>query len=390
VIAETIPFTPSARVLRRFQGLAVVGLAALGAGFYFAPQRAWLDFLMASYALVCLGLAGLFFVALHYATGAGWSVAIRRVPEAMTAAVPVGAVGVLTVFLARPGIYSWYGEHFNTAEGYMGFKQTWLSHPFFVGRAVFYIALWLIFRAVLLRTSRGQDSTGAFAATQKNTAVGTAFLVVFGLSFWLASYDWVMSLEPHWYSTIFGVYNFAGLFESGLAVMALLVVWLRRDALRGTASREHLQDLSTLLFAFATFWMYIWFSQYMLIWYANLPEETLYFIKRTDGPWLALFVLTALLNWVVPFFLLLPRGNKRNPRVVAWAAVIVVLGRALDLYLMFLPPVMGANPEFHLWEAGAFLALIGVFGLTVIRGLRQAPLVPVGDPYLPESLHYHA
>lgn len=388
--AETIQFSPSPRVVRRLQALAAAGLAALGAGFYYAPQRAWLDFLMASYALVCLGLAGLFFVALQYATGAGWSVAIRRVPEAMTAALPVGAAGLLTVFLARPAIYSWYGEHFEAAEGYLGFKQAWLAHPFFVGRAVFYIALWMIFRAVLLRTSRQQDSTGAFSATQKNTAVGTAFLVVFGITMWLASYDWVMSLEPHWYSTIFGVYNFAGLFESGLAVIALLVVWLRRDALRETANREHLQDLSTLLFAFATFWMYIWFSQYMLIWYANLPEETLYYIKRTDGAWLVLFALTAFLNWVVPFFLLLPRSNKRNPSVVAWAAVIVLVGRALDLYLMFLPPAMGVNPEFHLWEAGAFLAVIGVFGLTVIRGLRQAPLVPVGDPYLPESLHYHA
>lgn len=387
---EPIPFAPSERVLQRFRVLAVAGLALIAAGMVFDPQRAWLDFLMASFALVCLGLAGLFFVALQYATGAGWSVAIRRVPEAMTAALPAGAAGLLAVFLLRPGIYSWYGEHFNATEGYMGFKQAWLSHPFFVGRAVFYIALWMIFRAVLLRTSRGQDSTGEFAATRKNTAVGTVFLVVFGITLWLASYDWVMSLEPRWYSTIFGVYNFAGLFESGLAVIALLVVWLRRDALRGTANREHLQDLSTLLFAFATFWMYIWFSQYMLIWYANLPEETLYFIKRTGGPWMALFVLNVLLNWVVPFFLLLPRGNKRNPRIVAWAAGIVLLGRALDLYLMFLPPVMGRYPEFHLWEAGAFLAAAGVFGLAVIRGLRQAPLVPVGDPYLPESLHYHA
>ena len=387
---EAVEFVPSSKAVRILQALSALGASVLLAGFFLAPQRVWPDLLLGSYGLVCLGLAGVFFVALQYVTGSSWSVAIRRVPEAMTAALPAGAIGLLVVLFARPSLYPWRGGHLETVEGYVGFKQVWLSEPFFLARAVFYLALWLVFRTLLLRTSRQQDSSGAFSATQKNIRLGTAFIVLFGISFWLASFDWVMSLEPMWYSTIFGVYNFAGLFESGLAAIAILVVWLQRTALRHTATREHLQDLSTLLFAFATFWMYIWFSQYMLIWYANIPEETSYFIRRVHGAWGVLFVLDVVLNWVVPFLILLPRANKRNPRVLAGVAVAVLLGRALDLYLMILPPFAGAKPVFGFWEAGVLLGTAGVFGLVVLRALRQAPLVPIGDPYLQESLHYHA
>lgn len=383
-------FVPSPRTVHTLQVLAAFGAVAAIAGFFLAPQRIWPGLLLASYALVCLGLAGLFFVALQYVTGASWSVAIRRVPEAMSAALPVGAIGMLLVLLARPSLYPWRGGHLGPAEGYLGFKQVWLSEPFFLARALFYLVLWLVFRALLLRTSRRQDSTGAFTETQRNIRLGTAFVVLFGISFWLASYDWVMSLEPEWYSTIFGVYNFAGLFESGLAAIAFLVVWLRSSALRHTVTRDHLQDLSTLLFAFATFWMYIWFSQYMLIWYANLPEETSYFIRRVHGLWGALFVFNVVLNWAVPFLVLLPRANKRNPRVLAATAVVVLVGRALDLYFMILPPFAGARPVLGLWELGILSGVVGLFGLTVLRALRQAPLVPIGDPYLGESLHYHA
>jgi hypothetical protein len=136
--------------------------------------------------------------------------------------------------------------------------------------------------------------------------------------------------------------------------------------------------------------MYIWFSQYMLIWYANLPEETSYFIRRVHGLWGALFVFNVVLNWAVPFLVLLPRANKRNPRVLAATAVVVLVGRALDLYFMILPPFAGARPVLGLWELGILSGVVGLFGLTVLRALRQAPLVPIGDPYLGESLHYHA
>ena len=199
-----------------------------------------------------------------------------------------------------------------------------------------------------------------------------------------------MSLEPHWYSTIFGVYNFAGLFLGGLAAIIILAVWLERmGALRHILTEEHLLDLGRLLFAFSTFWAYIWFCQYMLIWYANFPEETGYFIHRLRGHWEPLFLLNVFLNWVVPFFVLLPRASKRSAGVLLKVSVVILLGRWLDLYLMILPPLAGAEPVFGVWEVGLMIGAVAGGALVFFRSLAQAPLIPVKDPYLAESLHHH-
>jgi hypothetical protein len=377
--------------MRPWQLLAAAGGSILLAGLWVAPERAWPMLLLASYALLSLGLAGIFFVALQYVARATWSIALRRVPEAMTALLPVGALGLAIVFLARPSLYPWQGMAGEGAEGLFAFKRAWLSQPFFQARAAFYLLLWLALAAAIVRTSRQQDSTGEPELTHRNERVSAAFLVVFGLTFWLAVSDWIMSLEPAWYSTIFGVYNFAGMFLAGLAAMAILVVWLRSaGGLERTVTPEHLLDLGRLLSAFATFWAYLWFSQYMLIWYANLPEEAFYFSRRQEGVWALLFVLNFLLNWALPFLVLLRRDAKQNPTMLVSAAILVLLGRALDLYLMIVPPFAGAEPVFGLWEAGALAGTVGVFALVAVWSLRQAPLVPIGDPYLPESLHYHA
>ena len=181
-----------------------------------------------------------------------------------------------------------------------------------------------------------------------------------------------------------------GVIWGGLAAICLLVVWLRNTtALRDFVNEEHLHDLGKLLFAFSTFWMYIWFSQYMLIWYANITEETSYFIRRQHGFWEPIFLLNIFLNWVIPFLVLMPASAKRNPSTLAKVAIIVLLGRWVDLYLMIFPPLIGQTPVFGFWEIGSIL---GVFGLSVAvfqRTLRQAPLVPLNDPRLEESLHYH-
>ena len=384
-------FDPPAKVVSMSRILTALGALTVLLGFFLAPQRIWPDLLLASYALLGLGLAGVFFVALQYVSGASWSVALRRIPEAMTAALPAGAVGLAVVLLGRPSLYPWMGGAAEAVKGFPGFRQAWLSPSFFLLRSAGYLLVWLFFAWAIVRNSRSQDSSGDIALTRRNTRLSAAFMVIFGITFWLASYDWVMTLEPRWYSTIFGIYHFASLFLGGLAAISLLAVWLHKNgALRHTLTSEHRLDLGRLLFAFSTFWMYIWFSQYMLIWYANLPEETSYFIRRIGPGWGRLFVLNVLLNWAVPFLVLLPRANKQNPRVLGGVSIVVLLGRALDLYLMILPPFTGAKPVFGVWEAGVLLGTVGLFVLVFLRALRQAPLVPIADPRLQESLHYHA
>ncbi len=373
-------------VSRMLKVFVALGALTLAAGIFLAPERVWPNFLLVNYYLLGVGLAGLVFVALLYVTTGAWGVALRRVPEAMTAAIPLAALGLGILFLARPSLYSWTQP---SPEPVPAFRHFWLSQPFFTLRAGLYLLLWIFFARRMVRDSRRQDEDGDLAHTRHNLRRSALFLVIFGVTFWLASYDWIMSLEPSWSSTIFGIYNFAGLFSSGVAAIIVLAVHLERlGPLHGVLTEDHLHDLGKLLFAFSTFWMYIWFSQYMLIWYANIPEETVYFTRRLHGYWQPLFLLNILLNWAVPFLALLSRPAKRRAGTLVKVAVVVLAGRWLDLYLMILPTYVGPQPAFSAWELGLMLGALGLFVLIFFHAFRQAPVVPVRDPYLEESLHY--
>ncbi|MBI3682666.1 MAG: hypothetical protein HY235_20010 [Acidobacteria bacterium] len=368
--------------------MTLAGAVTAAAGLLLAPQRTWANLLLACLFLLGLGLAGIFFVALQYATGAGWSVAFRRVPEAMSAVLPYGAAGLLLVLLLRPSLYSWTESL--PGDPAFWFKRLWLNYPFFLLRSAVYLGLWILFSRRIVGLSRRQDRDNDVRFTRSNIRLSVLFIVVFAFTCWLASFDWIMSLEPEWYSTIFGVYNFAGLFSSGLAMILVLAITLERAGpLRGYLTADHLHDLGKLLFAFSTFWMYIWFSQYMLIWYANIPEETNYFVRRLNGFWEPVFILNFLLNWAAPFAVLLHVPAKRSPGMLLKIAWTVLVGRWVDLYLMILPTFAGKLPVFGIWEVGIIAGAAGLFFLVVLRALGQAEIVPGNDPFLEESLHYH-
>jgi hypothetical protein len=381
-----LSFHPSRRVIFLCGGLAVLGGGALLAGLLEAPERVWPNLLLVSYYLLSLGLGALVFVALQYVTGAGWSVGFRRVPEAMVAIIPVGALGLGLVFLARPSLYPWTGSSAE-AEASTPLHQAWFNQPFFLARSAVYVACWLLLGITLVRTSRRQDKDSDSAHTHKNVQVSAAFLVVFAVTFWLASCDWLMSLEPEWYSTIFAVYQFAGLFLGSLAGIIHLAAWLRwLGPFRHVFIREHVHDLGKLLFGFSSFWMYLWFCQYMLIWYVNNPEETTYFTRRLDGAWRPLFLLNIVLNWGIPFLVLLPRATKERVGVLAVVSLVVLAGRWLDLYLGILPSSGDPQPASVAWEVGLLVGAAGLFALVFFAALGKAAVIPVGDPFLPESV----
>jgi hypothetical protein len=378
-------FHPSEKLQRRFRQFAIAGALIALVGFLITPERAWLMLLLFCYLLIGVAMAGTVFVALHYVIGAAWSTAVRRIAEAMALLLPLGGAGMLLVLFVHPSVYPWVGMH-----DLPPFKQVWLAIGFFRARAIFYLLIWTLFTWALISGSRRQDEDGEVAHTFRNTRVSAAFLVVFGITFWLASYDWIMSLEPDWASTIFGMYNFAGMFLAGLAVLTLLTLYLQqRRPLAYAITAQHLHDLGKLVFAFSTFWMYLWFSQYMLIWYANIPEETIYFVRRWQGFWGPLFLLNVALNWVIPFLVLLPRMNKQRPGVLAKICLLLLAGRFLDLWLMVAPPFQAGRPHFGLVEIGLVLLCIGGFGLGFFAVFRRAPVLPLRDPRLAESLHYH-
>lgn len=385
----TTEFSPGA--LRMFLLLVALGAAVVAGGLVLDPQRIWPNLLLAGFYVVGVGLAAGLLVAFSHISNAGWLTAIRRVPEAMASNVYVGGLWMILLLAGVHSLYEWSHADAVAADELLQKKEFWLNVPFFSVRTVVYVALWSLCTYLLVRTSRQQDETGDVGLTLRNRSIAAVFTVVFTLTFWIASMDWIMSLEPHWYSTIFGVYNFSGTFTAGVAAVTVAVIVLRRRGyLKEFVRDDHLHDLGKLLFAFSTFWMYIWFSQYLLIWYANIPEETIYFIKRETAGWGTFTILVLLFNWVIPFIVLMPRSAKRNEGVLLRVSMVVLVGHWIDLFWMILPTFMPGSPAFNIWEVGPIVLAGGVVCLATIRSLTRARLIPVKDPMLPESLTYHS
>jgi hypothetical protein len=362
---------------------ALAGGLTLLAGLVISPARIWPAVFVANHFMLELALAGIFFVAVQYVSVARWSVGIRRIPETMALLLPIGAIGLLAILQFHPQLYPWMGG----GEQLQGFKKVWLNLTFFRARTMTYLASWLVFAFAIVRTSRRQDRDGSVLHTRRNVRLAAGFLVVLAVTLILASFDWLMSLEPRWYSTIFGFYDFASLFTGGIAVIILLALAVERLApAQFVLTEEARHDLGKLLFAFCTFWGYIWFCQYMLIWYTNIPEEASYYVERLRGGWGTLFLLNLFLNWAIPFFALLPRRAKQSRRTLLRIALVVLAGRWLDLYLMIIPPLAGSRPVLGIWEVGVAIGALALFALLFFRTLGKAPLVPRRDPHYVESL----
>lgn len=372
--------------------IAGIGAASFAAGLFVDPTRAWSNWLLAALYFTTLALFGTFFIAIGYLTKAGWHVALRRVPEAMTAWLPV-ALGAMLVLGAGMGyLYEWVHAHDDGSHHahLLHHKAPWLNQWFFLGRIVIYFGIWIGISRALTSNSRRQDTDGELAHTHANVRTSAIFGVLFALTMSAASFDWVMSLEPSWFSTIFGIYQFAGLFQGGIAALIVLVILLRRMGyLRDTLNENHLHNLGQWLIALSVFWAYIWFSQLMLIWYSNIPEETTYFIRRSQGEWWALsYVVNPILNFAVPFLVLLPRPAKRSEYVLLRVALIVLVGHWIDLWIAIMPYALPAGPGFSFFEIGTTLGFGAAFILVFFKALERAPLVPLRDPYLQESLHH--
>ena len=388
---------PNKSVLSHSKTTTLLWIAALCAlvlvaGLFLAPDRAWSNLLIGTFFVTTIGLGGTVFVALTYVTGGGWQVAFRRVPEAMAMIVPTAGCALLVVLFLRMKSYGWH-HHGHGDAGTFWFKELWLTPAFWFARAIGYVLVWSILGGWLVSRSRSKPPVGSPQTfLTKNTRMAAVFLAIYALTFSLASADWIMALEPMWFSTMWGVYNFSGMILAALAVVVILCILLSQAGgpLAGIFRTDHLHDLGRLLIGFSCFWMYIWFSQYMLIWYSNIPEETSYFITRTHGPWAPVVIVSIVLNWVVPFFVLLPRPAKRSASVMMKIAVVLLVGRWVDLWLMVSPSTMGATPAFGLWEVAGIGCIAAILLPLLFRSFPDADPVPTNDPYLPESLHYHA
>lgn len=364
-------------------GIGVIGFAA---GLYMNDARLWPSFLLNGFFFLTLALGALVFISINRVANAGWDTAFRRVPEAMMSYLPLGSLAMLALFFGRNTLYEGLRSFFGYNGKPMVFKNAWLSTPFFFGRMAFFLGLWVLFAWLIKRESRRQDTDGDPKHTTKGRKYAAVFLAIFALTFTFASFDWLMSIEPLFYSTIYAFYVISGLLLSGFASITILVIVSRRRGLLPEVNENHLLNLGKLVFGFSTFWAYIWLCQYILIYYANLPEETIYYIRRMQTPgWKALFFANIFLNWLIPFAMLLSRGAKKSDGWLLTACGVVLVGHWVDLYQMIFPAF--EHPVIvGLVDVAIVIGFTSLFLQTFANGLRKSALVAKNDPYLAESL----
>ncbi len=366
--------------------VGVVACVALGAG---NPRQFFFSWLVSFLFFLSLSLGALFYVLIQYAAQGGWGIVLRRIAENTFAVLPVMAALFLPILLGLRDIYSWTAAGAADHDLLLHWKSPYLNVPFFLLRAALYFTCWSLIALVWYRGSRGQDTTGDPAVSARLRRFAGPAIVVLAVTQTFASIDWIMSLTPHWYSTIFGVYFFAGSFLGFLAFLSIVAVVMRSAGLLETViSTEHLHDVGKLLFAFTAFWAYIGFSQFFLIWYANLPEETIWFKVRLEGSWRLVSLLLMVGHFLLPFFFLMGRTVKRNGATLLVGGLWLLAMHFVDLYWQVMPVLHPEGLGPSLLDVAAFLAVGGCFVAASSSLMKRQALVPLRDPRLTESLAF--
>ncbi len=351
-----------------------------------------------------LGIIGLFFVAIQYAAQAGWSAPIKRIPLAMGQWIPFAGILMLVIwFVAKGDLFHWthhdlyqvgsadYDEILDKKSVYFFWLGEKGGFPtFYILRMVIFFGLWYWFYTMIKKHMMAEDVEGGTQHWTSARKISAIFLVIFAVSSSVAAWDWVMSIDPHWFSTMFGWYVFASWWVAGLATITLIVVNLKEAGYLKMVNSNHLHDLGKFIFAFSIFWTYIWFSQFMLIYYANIPEETVYFIERIkNAPYSWIFYLNLILNFVLPFLLLMTRDAKRHIAMLKLVCPIIIVGHWFDFYNMVTPGIMQYDGGLGLLEIGLALIFFALFLFVSLNALSKMPLVAKNDPMMAESLNHH-
>ena len=353
------------------------------------PKQFFFSWLVSFLFFLSLALGALFFVLIQYASQGGWGVVLRRIGETVFATVPVTAVLFLPLLLGLHDLYSWTVPGAAEHDALLRWKAPFLNVPFFLIRAALYFAAWCFIALLYYRGSRSQDRTGDPAVSARLRRLAGPAIIVLALTQTFASIDWMMSLTPHWYSTIFGVYFFAGSFVGFIALLSVVAVAMRRAGLLDTViSTEHLHDVGKFLFAFTAFWAYIAFCQFLLIWYANLPDETIWYQARLQGSWKTVTIVIMAGHFGVPFFYLMGRAVKRRGSTLAIGGAWLLAMHFLDLYWQVMPTLHPDGIRPSVLDVAAFVAIGGCFVAAAGWLMRREALVPLRDPRLAESLAF--
>jgi hypothetical protein len=401
----TSPSTPPLQDSGRlFQILAGTGVGALALGLILGlvcgdGLRQFMHSYLVSFCYVLsIALGALFFVAVNHVCRAGWSICVRRICEILAANMLLMAILfaplLLGVMAGSHGLYEWVNPELANAESeefnaLIAHKRPYLNVPFFALRALGYFVIWWLLTRFFLKRSIEQDETGDPDLTLSMERWSGPSLLLFAVTVTLASIDWLMSLEAEWFSTIFGLYFFAGSVVSSLAAITLTAMGLQRwGRLDSSVTVEHYHDLGKLMLGFVVFWGYMGFSQYMLIWYANVPEETVWYLERQSGGWLYLTLALLFGHLFIPFFGLLSREVKRSRPLLAFWAVWLLVFHWLDLYWLVMPSLGLESPPFGLMDLVILVGMVSLYAASFLRVAGTKPLVARRDPRIAESLAF--
>lgn len=409
----TLPENIGSRWYTAALAVTLTAAVLLGIGFFLDDSVGKREFLFCYLFGYMLGLdvalGALFWVLIHHVADAGWSVVLRRTFENMTRALPILLVLFVPIALGMNTIFRWTQE---TDDPLLQQKEAYLNPSAFLIRIGLYFLMWIYLSVRLRSLSIRQDDTQEVACSRQMRRLSFPGILLLALTATFAAFDLIMSLNYAWYSTIFGVYFWTGGIRGSMAMMVLLVTMLHVGGfLKRSITREHLHDCGKLMFAFTIFWAYIGFSQYFLIWYGNVPEETQWYLRRRVGDWYTMSILLPIGYFALPFLMLLPQAFKRSPKWLAVVAVWILFFHAFDLYWQIIPEMYstgfstlqavrsGASPEggalaeydFHLYwmSIPAMVLMLGVVVCSALWGMRRFALIPMGDPRLAESLAYH-
>ena len=368
--------------------LLVAGIVLGGIALAVDPHRSAFNLIVLFLYMASLAAGSIFLVALEYVSGAVWSVPMRRVNEFLASLTPVVPLLALPLLFNMQEAYQWMHPGAMTLDRTLALKEPYLNFSFFVVRFVVVFAVWVLFYILITRNSMRQDVTGDLRHTVFNNRLSAVFMPVFAVTLTVVAIDWAMSLEPRWYSTIFGVYYFSGTVVASIAAATLIIVFLNERGYFPALRRDHYYSLGALMFAFVNFWAYIAFSQFLLIWYGNLPEETFWFMKRWVHGWQYISVLLILMQFAVPYAMLLSQNSKMDPRRLKFMAIWLLVAHFVDIYWLVMPSYDGSIP-FGWMELSFPLIGVGLVIVVLAYRMQKVSLIPLRDPKLERGLGFH-
>uniref|UniRef100_UPI00404B656A quinol:cytochrome C oxidoreductase n=1 Tax=Flavobacterium sp. TaxID=239 RepID=UPI00404B656A len=362
-------------------------------------NKPWAAFYVACIFFMLLSVGVLAFYAIQYVAQAGWSPILFRVMEGITSYLLPGSIIFFLVLVAagmhfaHNGIFVWMDHNLidPTSEKFdllIFNKKGWLNTSWFLVRAAIFLIVWNLYRYFSRKNSIAQDSASDNSFFKKNFNISAMFLVFFIISESMMSWDWIMSVDPHWYSTLFGWYVFASFFVSGITTIALITLYLKSKGLLPEVNTSHIHDLAKFMFGMSVFWTYLWFSQFMLIWYSNIPEEVTYYITRIEDYNLPFFGMLVM-NFVFPLLILINTDFKRLTWIIVMSGIVILLGHYIDFFNMIMPATVGDQWFIGIPEISSMLFFLGLFIFVVFTALTKAPLVAERNPYIEESKHFH-